>query len=150
MLYRNPAYLALAAKAPYCMVPGCGLRNDGTIVAMHRNEGKGMGMKNPDYQVAFGCFKCHAFMDCGAALSREDRRAMWEEAYWRSLEWLWTSGLICIAAEPVAHVNPEKRPSKKIAKGRPLQSGRKIQSAREFPKGQPLKSRGFDKRRQPA
>lgn len=100
----------------------CGAPNDGTVVAAHANHlDKGMGMKASDFMFAALCFKCHAFLDQGATLTREDRRWMWERAYWKTQAWLWGSGLVCVAPE---HVSPEPpMPAKnKAAKGRKIPS----------------------------
>ena len=126
MNYRNRDLLDLAQHAPNCMC--CLVRNDGTVVAAHANHvGKGMGMKSHDFAWAAMCFKCHVWLDQGANLTRQDRRAMWEAAYWRTQEWLWASGKICVAAEFVRDDRPEPI-KRKVTKSRPIQS------------------RGFDKR----
>lgn len=144
--FRHPDLLALAARAPRCM--SCGAPADGTIVPAHANHiWKGMGLKAPDWAWAAMDYTCHKQLDQGASLDREDRRAMWLEAFYKTLDWLWTSGLIRVAADPVEHVNPPRRPSKKIAKGRPLQSGRKLQSRTDWPEGRRLQSHKFDRPR---
>jgi len=46
-----------------------------TVVLAHLN-GAGAGMKNPDWQAAYACSSCHAFLDGGYANSgiwREQR-----------------------------------------------------------------------------
>lgn len=145
MTYRSDDHKALAKQAPHCM--DCGVHNDGSVVAAHANHiDKGMGLKAPDWAWAALCGKCHALLDQGATLDREDRRAMWLRAFYKTQTWLWTSGLICIAAEPVEHVNPTKRPSK------PIRSRRAILSP-GFQKPavkQKIVSRDFPKRRAPA
>ena len=148
MNFRNADLLALAKQAPRCM--SCGAYSDGTIVPAHANHiWKGMGMKAPDWAWAAMDFRCHALLDQGGSLSREDRRAMWLEAFYRTLDWLWTSGLIRIAADPVEYVQPPKKPSKKIRSAKAIPS-------RGFPeptvkvvwgKGQKLASRPLSNRR---
>lgn len=125
-VYRNRNLLDLAKQAPVCF--GCMSPNQGDVVAAHANEGKALGMKNPDFMWAALDGRCHAALDQGKDMSREDRRAFWLQAYWRTTTWLWESGLICVAADPEPHVNEPKRPGKKIPKGRPIQS-------RGFPPG---------------
>lgn len=126
MNYRNLDLLDLVQHAPHCM--SCLAHNDGTLVAAHANHvGKGMGMKSHDFAWAAMCFKCHARLDQGADMTREDRRAIWESAYWRTQEWLWSTGKICVAAEFVYENRPEPI-KRKVKKSRPIQS------------------RGFDKR----
>jgi hypothetical protein len=70
--------LLTAAKDAPCMACGA---FDGTVVAAHRNEGKGMGIKVPDYQVAYLCFRCHSFLDSGKDMTRDQRREFWNRAY---------------------------------------------------------------------
>lgn len=121
MTFRDHVILGLAAKAPHCF--GCGKSNDGDVVAAHRNEGKAMGSKNPDFMVAFlGNLCCHAPLDQGKDMSREDRRAFWDRAYWATMEWLWTSGHVMAFAEPQPLRDPPPRIKRKVSKGRPMQS----------------------------
>ena len=120
MNYRNLDLLDLAKHAPHCM--SCLAHNDGTLVAAHANHvGKGIGMKSHDFAWAAMCFKCHARLDQGMDLSREQRRSMWERAYWRTQEWLWSSGKIYVAAEFVRDDRPEPI-KRKVKKSRPIQS----------------------------
>ena len=51
MLYRNKKLLALAKEAPKCF--HCDMPNDGTVIAAHRNEGKGIGIKASDAGIAY-------------------------------------------------------------------------------------------------
>lgn len=114
-MYRNHELLGLARLLPRCM--SCDAHNYGQVVAAHRNEGKGMGMKCPDFMWAGMCDKCHAFLDHGAALSREDRRTMWNDAYWKTQEWLWTAGHLVASVESVAPPAPKPKVKRSIAKG---------------------------------
>jgi hypothetical protein len=90
MIYRNKRMLELCRELP-CQC--CG-RNNGTIVAAHRNEGKGMGLKVSDALVASLCFECHSEMDNGKTLTKDERRDMWNRAYINTMkefierEWL--------------------------------------------------------------
>lgn len=86
-----------------------------------------MGSKNPDYMWAALCSKCHAFLDQGTALTRDDRRAMWMRAFWATQEWLWTSGHVA------AHLTPQPQPIAPPPIKVKIRSGRKLQG------------RGFDK-----
>ena len=61
---------------------------DGTVCAAHRNQGKGMGLKNSDALVASLCFTCHLELDNGAKLTKEERRELWNEAYVRTMQHL--------------------------------------------------------------
>ncbi len=128
MTFRSLELLRLARLAPTCMHPDCRMANDGSVVAAHRNEDKAMGSKNSDAQVAFLCWRCHALLDQGAAMTKEDRRAFWMRAFWASLDWLWESGHIQVAPNavepPHARSGTATRPiKKKVPKGRPIQNG---------------------------
>lgn len=146
MKYENHQLLALARFAPHCM--GCGKANEGDVVAAHRNEGKGAGLKNPDFMWAALCtLKCHYELDQGNKMTREEKRAFWNAAYWRTQMWLWTSGLLTIA-EKVASVlpTPRPKPKAKIAKRKAAWPTRKLESASQWPEGRKLPSRPFPKR----
>ena len=83
--------LLKAARDLPCME--CG-KQDGTVVAAHRNESKGMGMKNPDWQVAYLCCECHYELDNGKTMTREERRAMWNRAYVKTVDYWFRNGLV--------------------------------------------------------
>lgn len=86
MTYRNPSLLKHAQFAPYCM--GCGKHNDGTIVAAHRNEGKGMGIKSSDAAIAFLCSECHHEYDNGKSMTKQERREFGNKAVANTLIWM--------------------------------------------------------------
>ena len=91
MNYRSQ-YLLEAVRESACQ--HCGVQ-DGTIVAAHSNQlrdGKGKGIKAHDYRIAALCFKCHYELDQGKALTKEERREMWEEAHRRTVGWLFDNG----------------------------------------------------------
>lgn len=84
MNYRNRALLDLARDQP---CTHCG-RQDGTIVAAHSNQsrhGKGMGIKAHDCFIAFLCATCHAELDQGSRLSRDERIELWQRAHEKTL-----------------------------------------------------------------
>jgi len=89
-VYRSKKLLELCRQLP-CQV--CG-RNNGTVVAAHRNEGKGMGLKVSDALVCSMCFECHSEMDNGKSLTKDERRDMWNRAFINTMkefierEWL--------------------------------------------------------------
>ena len=58
-LFRSQKWLHLMRELP-CAVCGS---EDGTVVAAHRNEGKGMGLKVSDCLVIPLCFVCHREFD---------------------------------------------------------------------------------------
>lgn len=132
MKYKNSALLALARLCPHCM--GCGKVNEGDVVAAHRNEGKGLGLKNPDYMWAALCsLKCHYELDQGRHWSREQRRDFWSAAYWRTQAWLWSSGHLLVSLVPTPPPVVEVKPKAKIAKRKAA-----------WPAGRKLQGRGFD------
>jgi len=91
MNYRNPKLLKLAKDAP-CM--NCGIMDD-TIVAAHSNQlrdNKGIGIKSDDHRISYLCSMCHARIDNGKELSREERIELWENAHRRTIGYLFTSG----------------------------------------------------------
>ena len=87
-MYRSKKLLVLLRELP-CM--NCG-SSDGTVCAAHRNQGKGMGLKNSDALVAALCHKCHYELDNGKDLSKEDKRYMWDQAYINTMQYLIETG----------------------------------------------------------
>lgn len=75
--------LRRAAEGESCIVCGA---EDGTVVLAHRNEGKGMALKVPDFWGLDLCGCCHAEYDQGKTLSREERRAMFNDHYPKQVE----------------------------------------------------------------
>jgi hypothetical protein len=66
-------------------------------VAAHSNQlrdGKGRGLKSHDYRTASLCFTCHAELDQGKSMSRQERIEMWEEAHRKTIGWLFENNLI--------------------------------------------------------
>jgi hypothetical protein len=65
----------------------CGI--EGQTQAAHSNwaeHGKGRGIKASDEFVAALCQTCHAELDQGQHLSKDQRRQMWDEAYRKTKE----------------------------------------------------------------
>ena len=94
-MYRNQKLLE-AVRASPCQ--HCG-REDGTVVAAHSNQGrdgKGRSLKANDYRIAALCFTCHAELDQGRAMSREERLNMWEDAHRRTVGWLFDNDILRI------------------------------------------------------
>ena len=84
MNYRNKKLLEVCRELP---CTHCGL-SDGTVVAAHSNQlrdGKGKGIKAHDYRIAALCYACHAELDQGRVLSREERIQMWEDAHRKTI-----------------------------------------------------------------
>jgi len=91
LIYRNKRLLEIARNFP-CQ--HCGI-DDGTVVAAHSNQlrdGKGKGIKASDYRIASLCFKCHAELDQGKNLSKQERLEMWEEAHRKTIALLFDNG----------------------------------------------------------
>ena len=95
MTYRNSKLLRSLRDAP-CQI--CGIE-DGTVVAAHSNQmrdGKGRGLKAHDYRIAALCFTCHAEIDQGNKMSREERLDAWENAHRKTIGWLFDNNLISV------------------------------------------------------
>ena len=94
-MYRNQKLLEAVRESP-CQ--HCG-RMDGTVVAAHSNQsrdGKGRSLKANDYRIAALCFTCHAELDQGHKLSREERLNMWEAAHRETVGWLFENNHITV------------------------------------------------------
>ena len=77
----------------------CGAQN-GTVVAAHSNQlrdGKGKGIKAHDFRIAALCYRCHADLDQGSKMSKEERKEVWEEAHRRTIGELFLRDLIDVA-----------------------------------------------------
>jgi len=89
--YIRSKALLEACRAIPCQC--CGI-DDGTVVAAHSNwHGKGMAIKASDDKVASLCYRCHASLDQGSKMSKEDRLAMWTDAHTKTVDELKTRGL---------------------------------------------------------
>lgn len=86
-MYRNKKLLEVVRQSP-CQ--HCGSQ-DGSVVAAHSNQlrdGKGRGIKAPDYRIAALCFRCHSELDQGSRMSKQERIEMWDEAHRKTVGWL--------------------------------------------------------------
>ena len=81
-----------AVAALPCML--CG--REGQTQCAHRNEGKGMGLKTDDAMTAALCLTCHADIDQGPDLSRDDRRDVMDYAILLTISALARSGMLRI------------------------------------------------------
>lgn len=90
-MFRSEKWLKTMRELP-CGV--CGV-DDGTVVAAHRNEGKGMGLKVSDALVIPLCFTCHRELDQGKD-SREHKRDRWNRAYINTIQTLVESGKLVL------------------------------------------------------
>lgn len=94
-MYRNKNLLEAVRLSPcqHCNIA------DGTVVAAHSNQGrdgKGRGLKAHDYRIAALCFTCHAELDQGRDMSREERLNMWEAAHRGTVGWLFENDHITV------------------------------------------------------
>lgn len=92
-MYRNQKLLEAVRESP-CQ--HCG-KSDGTVVAAHSNQGrdgKGRSLKAHDYRIAALCYTCHAELDQGRAMSREERLNMWEDAHRATVGWLFDNDIL--------------------------------------------------------
>lgn len=93
MTYRNPKLLKAANGRPCTL---CG--SVGTTVAAHSNslaDGKGMGLKVPDYFIAYLCHVCHDKVDGRyLGLTREEMRDLWITAFQRTVAIWFEEGIV--------------------------------------------------------
>jgi hypothetical protein len=92
-MYRNKKLIEAVRQSP-CQ--HCGIA-DGTVVAAHSNQqrdGKGKSIKAVDYRIAALCYCCHAELDQGSKMSREERLEMWENAHRKTIGWLFDNEVI--------------------------------------------------------
>lgn len=83
--YRDRKLLDLAHRVTVCQA--CGHHTEGCEPA-HANwsrYGKGMSIKAHDCFHAAMCHECHAWLDQGKDLSHEERIAIWQRAFERTL-----------------------------------------------------------------
>jgi hypothetical protein len=96
-MYRNKKLLEVVRLSP-CQ--HCGAI-DGTVVAAHSNQlrdGKGRGIKAPDYRIAALCFKCHSELDQGMKMTRQERIDFWEDAHRKTIEWLFENLILDVVS----------------------------------------------------
>lgn len=96
MTYRNRQLTQLARHLP-CV--NCGA-DDGTIVWAHSNlpeHGKGMGIKAHDAAGMALCSRCHAELDNGKGMTREERRAVTMKCISKTYMALFERGLVKVA-----------------------------------------------------
>lgn len=74
-IYRSSKWLQAVREIDCCVL--CGRWG---VQAAHRNEGKGVGLKVDDCLTAALCPECHARIDNGRDMSREERRAEMDRA----------------------------------------------------------------------
>ena len=81
----NKAYLeACRGELCYLRISGVCIGGIQTIVPCHSNQsrhGKAMGLKARDEFTVPGCYACHAQIDSGNMFSRDEKFAIWDQAY---------------------------------------------------------------------
>lgn len=82
-----------AADGESCIACGS---HDGTVVLAHRNEGKGMGLKVPDFWSLDLCARCHSEYDQGKSMTREEKRSWFNAHYPKQVERWFRKGLLSI------------------------------------------------------
>ena len=85
--------LRAAARGETCIA--CGAHSE-TVVLAHRDEGKGMGIKTPDYWALDLCIRCHTEYDQGKTMTRDERRAFFNEHYPKQVARWIAKGLVRI------------------------------------------------------
>lgn len=94
--HESEAWRRAVAALP-CVLCGC----EGQTQCAHRNEGKGMGLKTDDAMTAALCLTCHADIDQGPDLSRDDRRSRMDYAILLTISALVRAGNLRIATKGV-------------------------------------------------
>lgn len=98
--YRSRPLLDLAHRVQYCQIqiPGvCQTYSDHGCEPAHSNQqkhGKGMGIKAHDFMHAAGCHACHAELDQGKRLSKDERREYWQAGWERTIAYYFREGWI--------------------------------------------------------
>lgn len=90
-MFRSAKWLQAVREIECCVI--CG--NYG-VQAAHRNEGKGVGLKVEDCLTAALCHECHAAIDNGRDMTREERRAEMDRAIVLTLKELANSGRVTV------------------------------------------------------
>ena len=88
--FRSRALLDLAHHLP-CQWCGKGMASE----PAHSNQskhGKGMSLKSHDVFFAALCHECHAEIDQGSRLSKQERLELWQAAFERTLLEIWRRG----------------------------------------------------------
>jgi len=80
-------------------IPGVCNGNPETVVAAHSNQlqhGKGMGIKAHDCYAAWACSSCHAQIDQGNKLSRQEKDEYWQAGFERTILQMFLLGIIVV------------------------------------------------------
>lgn len=90
-MFRSAKWLQAVREIECCVI--CGKYG---VQAAHRNEGKGVGLKVDDCLTAALCHECHATIDNGRDMTREERRAEMDRAIVLTLKELASSGRVTV------------------------------------------------------
>ena len=71
---KTPTFRSEAWRRAVASLPCVLCYREGATQAAHRNEGKSLALKVTDAWTAALCTECHAEIDNGKALSRDERR----------------------------------------------------------------------------
>lgn len=89
--FRSERWLRAVASLP-CVI----CFREGATQAAHRNQGKSMGMKTDDCLTAALCVTCHAEIDSGKDLTRQERRERMDTAILMTIRALAQQGRLAI------------------------------------------------------
>ena len=89
--YRNEKLRRAVATLP-CQI--CGKHGTQASHSNQLRDGKGLGIKAPDYRIAALCPECHADIDQGKDLTKAERHDKWNEAHRRTMGALFENGLV--------------------------------------------------------
>lgn len=87
--FRSDKWLAAVRTLPCCWC-----MRDGPSEAAHRNESKGMGLKASDAWTVPLCHEHHAEFDQGKLMTREEKRAMFDQWLIVTINALASKGLV--------------------------------------------------------
>jgi len=97
--YRNEQLLRAVSQLP-CQL--CG--REGETQASHSNQlmhGKARGKKAPDWAIAALCWRCHAEIDQGSKMSKEERTEAWDRAHFMTIAKLFEDGWLKVNRFPM-------------------------------------------------
>lgn len=145
--FRSDKVLAHARGQPCTLriAPNCDGGGETTVPCHIRDRHKGAGLKASDHSIAFGCARCHDFLDVGYAQAgwTAERLAFFER---RGLQETWA---ILIRDEIIGfpHNKPVPRRDRKTPPRKPkdlrakVSPGKPLQGKSAWPKGQKISGR---------
>jgi hypothetical protein len=100
--FRSRALLDCAHKIQECQLqtPACIGHSEHGCEPAHANwsrYGKGGALKAHDCFYVAACHPCHAYLDQGMDLTREERLDYWQRGFERTVLALWERGLVRVA-----------------------------------------------------